>query len=150
MSAVEIRQVRDQNELQSAFAIRYRVFVEEQGVPVQEEIDEHEDDSCHYLALYEGIPVATARWRTTPKGVKLERFAVLIGYRRQGIGQQLLQRLLADVQHIHPGKPIYLHAQLPARRLYERAGFMAEGNEFDECGIRHVLMRWQPRPTSYT
>jgi predicted GNAT family N-acyltransferase len=143
MSVPEIRTIHSKEELQTAFAIRYRVFVEEQGVPASEELDEHEDKSRHFLVLEEGVPVATARWRVTSEGVKLERFAVLPEHRNRGIGAQLVQAVLDDVRRQHPDKKIYLHAQLPARRLYERAGFVPEGDIFDECGILHIKMYWK-------
>ncbi len=120
------------------FNIRKKVFVEEQKVNRDEEYDEFENTSQHYLGWEGRSRVATARWRHTSEGVKLERFAVLNGYRNKGMGTDLLKKVLADARE--EGKNIYLHAQLPAVSLYERAGFVKEGEMFSECGIEHYKM----------
>jgi predicted GNAT family N-acyltransferase len=122
----------------AAFAIRKKVFVEEQQVPPEEEFDEFEEASQHFLASYNDIPVATARWRHTEKGIKLERFAVLKDYRDKGVGSKILEAVLSDV--IPFQKKIYLHAQITAVKFYERAGFEKHGDIFSECDILHYTM----------
>lgn len=128
--------------MEAAFAIRRIVFVEEQNVPADDEYDEFEAESQHFLAYLDDQPVGTARWRRTSKGVKLERFAVLPTARRKGVGQALVQTVLNDVfsQQPEPIESIYLHAQLSARPLYDSFGFVPVGPQFDECGIEHVKM----------
>lgn len=128
--------------MDAAFAIRRAVFVEEQHVPAEEEYDEFETESQHFLAYLGGQPVGTARWRRTSKGVKMERFAVLASARRQGVGQALVRAVLADIfsQQPEPIESIYLHAQVTAMPLYEGFGFVAVGPQFDECGIQHYKM----------
>jgi len=128
----------DSEEAQQAMIIRQKVFVEEQGVDPALERDEHETDCHHYLALFDGIPVGTARWRKTGEGIKLERFAVLSAYRNQGIGEELLATVLQDVSR--EGRDLYLHAQLRAVSFYQRAGFRQEGAIFHEAGIAHYRM----------
>jgi predicted GNAT family N-acyltransferase len=134
--------IRAKAALEIAFAIRRVVFVDEQNVPADDEYDEYEATSQHFLAYLDGQPVGTARWRRTSKGVKLERFAVLAEARRKGVGQALVQAVLNDVfsQQPEPIESIYLHAQLTAMPLYEGFGFMAVGPQFDECGIQHHKM----------
>ncbi|MDQ3190694.1 MAG: GNAT family N-acetyltransferase [Bacteroidota bacterium] len=122
----------------AAFDIRKKVFVEEQNVRAEEEFDEFENFSQHYLAFYNEIPVATARWRHTIKGIKLERFAVLKDFRNKNIGNLILREVLKDV--IPFKKTIYLHAQLPAVKFYKREGFIEEGDLFYECNIAHYTM----------
>ena len=137
---IQIKEATTADELKFVFAIREQVFVQEQQVPRHEEYDEFEDTAHHYLALYNGQPCGTARWRKTDKGVKLERFAVLSEFRNNQIGAAILQRVLADVKARTKAGPIYLHAQLPAMRLYERAGFAKQGELFLECDIEHYKM----------
>jgi len=124
-----------------AFAIRRSVFVEEQGVDAALEYD-HEEEAHHYLLLLGEKPIATARWRETEKGIKLERFAVLPSFRNRGIGEIILREVLKDVTSA--GKPVYLHSQLKAVSFYERNGFRKEGPVFSEAGIEHYLMRYNP------
>lgn len=128
--------------MEAAFAIRRVVFVEEQNVPAEDEYDEFETESQHFLAYLDDQPVGTARWRRTSKGVKLERFAVLSSARRKGVGQALVQTVLNDVfsQQPEPIESIYLHAQLSAMPLYAGFGFVPVGPQFDECGIQHLKM----------
>ena len=126
----------------AAFKIRQKVYVEEQKVSTEEELDEFENISKHYLAFYNEIPVGTARWRHTSKGIKLERFAILEEYRSKKIGSQILKEVLQDVIPLQ--KKIYLHAQLTAVNFYKREGFTEEGNPFYECNIAHYLMSYNP------
>ena len=125
---------------QHAFSIRQKVFVEEQKVDAREEYDEHEDESKHYLLYIDDIPVGTARWRTTQNGVKLERFAVLPHFRKDGAGSFLVNAVLNDVKSLN--KTIYLNAQVAAMNLYRRAGFKEEGDLFYEANIAHFKMKY--------
>lgn len=133
----------DTAELQEkAFAIRREVFVVEQRVSTEEEFDKYEDISNHFVALDDqGDPVGAARWRKTDKGVKLERFAVKANLRGKGVGAQLVDAVVKDIQSQQgSGVHLYLHAQLPAVPLYEKYGFRKEGEQFLECDILHYLM----------
>ncbi|MVM37105.1 GNAT family N-acetyltransferase [Spirosoma sp. HMF3257] len=129
-------------DLETAFAIRRRVFVEEQHVSAEEEYDDFEEISIHFLAYSAGTPCGTARWRRTSNGVKLERFAVLPAFRGQGVGKALVKTVLADVfsQQPEPIERIYLHAQVTAMPLYASFGFVAVGPMFEEAGIQHYKM----------
>jgi len=122
--------------------IRYEVFVVEQKVDEAEEYDEFESECPHFLAYAEGTPAGTARWRTTEKGFKLERFAVLENFRKFGVGSALVQAVLAEVLPISEGKKIYLHAQVQALPFYQKLGFEAFGEEFIEAEIMHRAMKW--------
>jgi len=134
---VTVDKVLSGKELDAIFAIRQTVFVEEQKVDPVLEYDEFEDTSVHFVARAEGEPIGTARWRRTPNGIKLERFAVLASFRNQGIGGKIVEAVLADL----PSKDnVYLHSQLEACNLYKRYGFETEGDEFEEAGIMHYKM----------
>lgn len=131
----------DISHYQQSYKIRTRVFLEEQQADPEVERD-HEEDSHYYLLILEDKPVATARWRETKEGIKLERFAMLEEYRNQGYGGFLLDVVMADV--IGLGKKVYLHAQLRAIDFYKRKGFVTMGDQFSEAGILHYKMFLQP------
>lgn len=142
MIRIERFKVQDNPELaEIAFAIRREVFVVEQFVDPVLEYDEYEDTAIHYLLFLDEVPVTTARWRETGKGIKLERFATLKEYRNKGIGNKILDRVMEDVLSLK--KPIYLHSQVNAISLYERNGFVKEGEMFVEADIQHYLMTHQ-------
>jgi predicted GNAT family N-acyltransferase len=128
----------DKDLAELAFSIRRKVFVEEQGVDPNLEYDK-EDQANHYLLVLAGKPIATARWRETEKGIKLERFAVLPEFRNRGFGEIILEEVLKDVRPI--GKTVYLHSQSRAVPFYERNGFFKEGEMFVEAGIEHFYMK---------
>jgi len=140
---IRVKKVENQEELNQAFAIREKVFIEEQLCDREEEFDEFDAESTHFIAYYQGEPAGTSRYRTTKKGVKLERFAVYEEYRGKGVGKHLVQVVLADVQSnvAKPGTLIYLHAQLTAMPLYTKYGFKKVGEKFVEATIEHFEMR---------
>ena len=140
MSAVEVRRARP-GELECCLAIRREVFVEEQGVPLDEEMDAQDAACRHFLALAAGEAVGTARLRETEGGrVKAERVAVRRSVRRSGIGRALM-RALEDEARALGRRELVLNAQLPVLAFYERLGYRAEGPEFLEAGIPHRAMR---------
>lgn len=123
-------------ELDVVRAIRRTVFVEEQAVPVELEVDGRDEGSEHFLARLGALPVATARARHTPEGWKVERVAVLRPQRQLGVGRELVRHVLAQAP---AGALVYVHAQESALGFWERLGFVAEGPRFEEAGIGH---RW--------
>lgn len=134
---LEIIKISLPADLEKAFAIRVTVFVEEQQVDRSLEY-EYEDESTHFLATIDGQAVGTARWRTTEKGIKLERFAVLPKYRQHGVGAALLKAVLEEV--LPTDKKIYLHGQTRVAGFYSKYGFAPYGPEFEEAGIQHYVM----------
>lgn len=138
--SIQIQLITTSDMLQQAFDIRREVFVIEQMVSETEEYDQ-EDVSTHFIALYDGKPIGTARYRTTPNGIKLERFAILKPFRSMGAGSAILQHILMELS-AYEGL-IYLHAQLTAMGLYSKFGFEAIGEQFDEAGIQHYKMTYQ-------
>jgi len=123
---------------EQAFAIRRKVFVEEEGVDPDLEYD-HEEESHHYLLFMGGKALATARWRETEKGIKLERFAMLPEFRNRGLGGIILKEVIKDV--VPFGKVIYLHSQLRTVSFYERHNFLKEGSVFYEANMGHYMMK---------
>ena len=125
-------------------ALRHAVFVVEQGVPIDVEVDGLDDVCQHFLVRFGEHAVATARARTTERGWKIERVAVADEYRRRAVGTLLVQRMLADAP---VGAEVYVHAQESALGFWERLGFVADGPRFVEGGIGHFRMSWR-RPTA--
>ena len=142
-----VTKITDLRDLDAAFTIREKVFVEEQKVPAELEYDQHDREATtrHYLAWVDGQPAGAARWRPTSHGVKLERFAVLPSFRNQGVGEALVHQVLADVRAEAADAPqVYMHAQLRAIPLYERTGFQKVGDMFEEADIQHYKMLLSP------
>ena len=138
-SAIKIKRVTSQRELVQAFTIRIRVFIREQHVPAEIELDHDDQRAIHFLALASGRPVGTARVVMRHGGAKIGRMAVLKSYRRRGVGAKLLKHAIAMAKRRHARK-IYLHAQVSVIGFYERMGFCSIGSAFDEAGIPHCKM----------
>lgn len=138
---LEVIEIHSPADLDRAMDIRRRVFVDEQHVPLDLEIDAHESDSRHFLALEDGTPVGTARARPTTIGQKIERVAVLASRRGRGIGAAIVNGVLAELRVTRSADTVYVYAQVAALGFWERQGFVAEGPCFDEAGIVHRMMR---------
>jgi predicted GNAT family N-acyltransferase len=139
---VIIKQVVNEPEKQDALAVRKIVFVEEQKVPVEIEIDEFDEDSStiHFVGYYNGEPVAASRLRRYAKNIgKAERVAVLATVRMLGIGAMLMERMEQIAQGLGFQK-IKLNAQLQAVPFYARLGYIEHGNTFMDAGIEHIAM----------
>ncbi|WP_425636038.1 GNAT family N-acetyltransferase [Algoriphagus yeomjeoni] len=141
--SLKVEKITRDDQLKAAFKIREQVFVVEQGVDPQAEYDEYESQCSHFLACMDDQPVGAARWRITPNGVKLERFAVLKDVRGQGVGQALVVAVLKDIEATPEANGLkkYLHSQLSAVPLYSRFGFEKAGDIFEECNIMHYKMQ---------
>ncbi len=133
-----IKVVTNREDLEKALSIRNTVFVKEQGIPIEEEQDEHESTATHYLAYIDGTVCGTCRVRNTDKGQKIERNCVLPEYRNRGVGKKLIEHVISQLD---PSYPIYLHAQVGVQFFYEALNFLAEGDIFYEANIPHVLMK---------
>jgi len=140
---IEVALIENDDLLRIAFAIRQKVFVEEQNVDPLLEYDEFEKSSRHFLAFVDDMPAGTARWRQTKNGIKLERFAVMQEFRGVGVGSALLRKVLDDIAELKD-KVIYLHAQNQVIPFYEKYGFIIKGDEFEEANILHHKMVYQP------
>ena len=119
-------------------AIRRAVFIQEQGVPEALEWDEHDADALHLLITQaDGIPIGCAR--LLPDG-HIGRMAVLRVWRGRGVGRALLAAAIRAAQ-AHGHATLKLSAQIHAAGFYADAGFVAEGEAYEEAGIPHVAMQ---------
>jgi predicted GNAT family N-acyltransferase len=129
-----------QEASQEAYLIRKQVFVEEQGVPEDMELDEHDLSAKHALAYQDALCVGTGRLvRLNSDHAQIGRMAVLKAYRNQHIGKAILTSLIALAKTEGVSK-VSLHAQVSAISFYAKLGFEAEGPIFDEAGIAHRNM----------
>ena len=121
-------------------AIRTRVFVHEQGVPLELEQDGHDETCVHALAEdAEGRVIGTGR--LLPHG-QIGRMAVVADMRGRGVGSALLRALLEAARAAGMAQ-VHLHAQLSAREFYQTLGFTVASGVYMEAGIEHVDMRLQ-------
>jgi predicted GNAT family N-acyltransferase len=120
-----------------AAPIRFTVFVEEQGVPREIELDEMDAQSLHAIAFEDQLPVGTGR--LLPDG-HIGRMAVLRDRRGRGIGGRILVRLV-DEARARGQREAVLSAQVHAVPFYRRHGFREEGAEYLDAGIPHRTMR---------
>jgi len=121
-----------------ASRIRFAVFVEEQRVPLEMEMDALDPRSLHALAYSEaGEPIGTGR--LLPDG-HIGRMAVLKAWRGRGAGGAILQALIAAAR-TRGDREVVLSAQVHAIAFYRRYGFAEEGAQYEEAGIPHQQMR---------
>ena len=133
---LKIQLVKTKKEYKDILEIRKKVFVEEQNVPLNIEI-EHEEDSKHVICFVDKLAVGTGRWRKTKNGIKLERFAVLTDFRNKGIGKEIVNFILSEISS---NNTIYLHAQEAVVNFYKKLGFKVSGDKFYEADILHSKM----------
>ncbi|HEX4934513.1 MAG TPA: GNAT family N-acetyltransferase [Gemmatimonadaceae bacterium] len=118
--------------------IRTTVFVGEQKVPPEIEIDGR-DPACVHALAENAAGEAIGTGRLMPDG-RIGRMAVLAAWRNRGVGAAMLAALVAEARR-RGFREVYLHAQVRARDFYLRHGFAVEGEEYLEAGIPHVGMR---------
>ena len=142
MAEVAIVEVGSAEQLEQALAIRIAVFVNEQGVSRELEVDGQDAGARHLLALRHGAPVGTlrVRWLDGGRTAKIERVAVLPEARGSNIGRALLEAALV-LAGSAGADAARLHAQTTAQGFYGKLGFVAYGPEFMEDGIAHIAMR---------
>jgi len=133
---IELRQWQEAQA--EASRIRFAVFVEEQRVPLEMEMDEFDPRSLHALA-YSPAGEAIGTGRLLPDG-HIGRMAVLEAWRGRGVGGAILERLV-DAARARGDREIVLSAQSHAIPFYRRHGFAEEGPQYDEAGIPHQTMR---------
>jgi len=120
-----------------ASPIRFTVFCEEQGVPREIELDEQDSASIHAVVFDGKTPVATGR--LLPDG-HIGRMAVLKAWRNRGLGGLMLRKLIERAKS-RGDREVVLSAQVHAVAFYRAHGFVEEGSEYLEAGIRHQAMR---------
>lgn len=128
--------------LEAAFSLRYRVFVEEQRVPLDLERDGLDEQARHAVLLEGDRAVATGRLMIGAEAAKVQRVAVAPERRGEGLGRVIMEALEEVARQA--GAPVArLASQVGAVPFYERLGYRAYGDPFMEAGIAH---RWMDKP----
>lgn len=124
-----------------ALKIRYQVFVKEQGVQLEREIDKDEAYAVHFVLYEDNEALATVRLLPVDeKTMKLQRMAVKKEARHRGLGNIII----AEAEKFAKQQgftTIKLGAQLTAQEFYEKMGYQAYGEVFLDAGIKHIAMK---------
>lgn len=126
-------------DLKSCYALRHKVFVQEQGYSAEEEVDALDPLSHHLLAHEDGLPVATARVYLEGDTAKIGRVCVLATFRGTGLGMQLIVAAVALARK-NGAKRAVLGAQVQAIGFYEKLGFSPYGEVYADEGEPHQMM----------
>ncbi|MDQ2992037.1 MAG: GNAT family N-acetyltransferase [Candidatus Eremiobacteraeota bacterium] len=127
--------------VREALKVRFRVFVDEQNVPREIELDEHDEPAdrtaVHALVRDGERAVAAGRFYERNRStVQIGRMAVVDAARGHGIGRLMLDALLVEA-----AKRGYVRARLSAQthalEFYRKAGFAEFGEDYDDAGIPH-------------
>lgn len=137
-------------QMKEVIKLRFDVFVNEQNVPVAEEVDSYDqcshDDCYHYRIVDDEQTIAVCRIINDGERIKIGRVAVDKEYRGQQIGLELIQQLMQEVERKNifeynsKEKYFYLESQVYAIGFYEKLGFEQYGEIFLDAGIDHVKM----------
>jgi predicted GNAT family N-acyltransferase len=137
---VNVEIVTTEEQQQDAFKVRKEVFVEEQQVPEEEEIDLYEKDSTHFVLYDQEVPIGAGRFRELDGIGKVERICVLSGSRKGGAGKLIMDKIeqYAKQQNYSALK---LNAQTQAIPFYKKLGYEVISEEFMDAGIPHHTMK---------
>ncbi len=116
--------------------VRRRVFIVEQAIDPDLEVDGMDGECIHCLIEIDGEPIATGRM--LPDG-HIGRLAVIKSHRGKGHGMKVLMTLIDRARQVGLSS-VYLHSQYHARDFYTKAGFVEKGRIFQEAGIDHIMM----------
>lgn len=134
-----VKIVQTDEEMKKAYEIRKTVFIEEQNVPPEIEVDEHENEATHFICYDEDKVIGAGRLRYVGEHGKLERICVLKPYRGKSFGKQIIAAMEEEILNKGYDKAL-LNAQTHAKQFYEQLGYTVISNEFIDAGIPHVTM----------
>jgi predicted GNAT family N-acyltransferase len=124
----------------SALKIRREVFVLEQSIPEDIEVDQYEITCEHFLTKVKDLPAATGRLRVKDQYIKFERIATLIDFRGMGVGSHLMEFMLNYALENHSSLTPYMHSRVDAKEFYEKLGWSSVGEIFYDVNIAHIAM----------
>ena len=141
MDGLIVKLVETEAELEGAIGVRMRVFVVEQQIPPEEELDQADAAATHAIALHQGKVIGTGRLvYLADSTVKIGRMAVDQPFRRRGVGGLILEYLENEARSQGLGRCV-LHAQEYVKGFYASHGYQEHGEVFLEANIPHVEMR---------
>jgi ElaA protein len=137
---IQIAVAETPQQMEMCYEIRRAVFVAEQDVPLELEMDDKDSAATHFLmSAGDGQAVGTARFYVKDAAAKIGRVAILKAWRGRGLGARLMAAVLEEARRQGYTSAV-LDSQTYAIPFYERLGFVAEGPEFDDAGIPHRRM----------
>ena len=129
------------SDFKKCLNIRKIVFVQGQNVAEELENDGLDGESRHYLISVNDVAAGTARVRYVAAKAKIERVAILSEYQGRGLGRQLMQFIIEDIQAANIAKIIALSSQVYAIPFYESLGFAVCSDEYMDANIPHKDMQ---------
>ena len=138
MNSIKIKIVDYKTFFDDIRSIRFKVFVEEQNVPKELEIDELDEKAIHVLCYQDDKPIATGR--IVPTDGHIGRIAVLKEYRGRYIGFMIMIFLIEKAKELNLPN-VWLASQLYAKEFYVKLGFSEYGEIFYDAGIKHINMK---------
>jgi len=143
MDKLSYKLVTSDRELKAAFEVRLQVFVEEQGISEELELDDLDQEALHMVVKDGERVIGTARVLfLTANQAKIERMAILKPFRRRGIGRGIISFLNEELRNKQV-EQVVLHAQYAVVAFYKSCGFEESGLPFQEAGIKHIKMERQ-------
>ena len=133
-------EVGTSHDMEACLAIRRAVFIEEQGVSEEIEMDGLENEAIHVLLLHDGRPAACARIMVNGAAGKIGRVAVLRDHRRKGLGTAVMEECVRVLRATPGVTEARLGAQTYVIPFYEALGYKVDGPEYIEAGIPHRPM----------
>ncbi len=138
---VVVKLVETEQELEGAIGVRFRVFVSEQSVPPEEELDEADATATHAIAISQDKVIGTGRLIVQDESTAIiGRMAVDLKWRRHGVGGRILTFLEQEARS-RGLRHALLHAQEYVKSFYASHGYAEHGEVFLEVGIPHIEMR---------
>jgi predicted GNAT family N-acyltransferase len=121
-------------------ALRREVFVHEQHVPPEEEFDSYDLTATHVVAINDGNVVGALRIMFLDEHAKFGRVVVASSARGKGLASRMM-KFAMDYAASRGETRFYLTAQTDKLALYEKLGFVAYGDEFQDGGMPHLAMK---------
>ncbi|MEY3692486.1 MAG: hypothetical protein RLZZ388_657 [Bacillota bacterium] len=140
-SPLKVKLVTTAYEGMTVSYLRYKVFVEEQNISVDEEFDGSDMTSVSFLFFLDHVPIATMRYYKDEEGhIHPGRIALLKSYRMQGFGKTMMRWFEQYIVGLYQTVTIKLHAQLYLKKFYMDLGYKPVGKTFLEANIEHIEM----------
>ncbi|OCL28456.1 hypothetical protein U472_00795 [Orenia metallireducens] len=137
---MKFERVTKEEDLKRVFKLRREVFIEEQGVPAELELDEDDNRAIHFIVYTPEAIIGTCRLLVKDNFAKVQRMAIKKGYRKKGIGSRLLSEVI-DFAKEEGLKELLLHAQTHAVDFYKNNGFNIISEDIiEEAGLAHLKM----------
>ena len=129
-------------DMSVAIDIRYQVFCVEENIEYRLEMDlDEEKRSTSYLIYLKDKVIGTIRYLIDDKGIKIQRFAILKEYRGKGYGTEVFKYFSEMLVKRYNPVTLYIHAQYHLKSMYEKLGYIIDGEPFMEAGLKHILMK---------